>query len=591
MSERPAHGASPFAAFVRAELGSSPGRVRAFARTLVGLLLVFVALQVLRPDNGYWGLAFVVIISSPLIGHSGREALRRSAAVLVGAAMATIVVIGAFDLQWIYVPLQAAGVGVALFLTLATPLGPLAFAAGTTFAVITGGTRDVGATGLVDLAWVRLGLAVLGCGLGAFAQLTFWPADPLGELRQSLESGLAEVEALVAGRRTWLAAAQAARHFELLGNAEVQYPALVQRRAEISLLILQTAALVDQSMKCEGVPEEPRARLIAVLADACKELRRSHDPAVFVAPPPPPAPAPRRRTRPGAPLPDEVRLTRRACLKTALSAFVALLATDAIQFPAAGALLACLVLGMQMSTGTDITKPMTVLGALAVAMGVLLLASRLTAPNVDDLGSYLVVISLAVAPTTWAAMAGPRVRLAGLLGTVLVAVGMLGPYRPTDDLEPASRFLVALSIGSLVVTAVDIAVWPVSRGHVAARHLTVVLRSASQLMGDLDPRLVLAPSREPRWSIHRSLRALADVRAEMSPSPRSAAFEYQLSVVRIALKAQQCVVARIEQARRQLLGQAPLGDTAEQRRVWQETLRAEADRIEREDRSLGSASP
>jgi hypothetical protein len=308
---------------------------------------------------------------------------------------------------------------------------------------------------------------------------------------------------------------------------------------------------------------------------------------VFVAPPPPPPPAPRRMTRPREPPSSEVLLTRRACLKTALSAFVALLIIDAIQFPAAGVLLPCLVLGMQVSTGTDITKPLTVLGAFVVAMGVLLLASRLTAPNVDDLGSYLVVASLALAPTTWAVTAGPRVRLAGLLGTVLVSVGVLGPYRPSDDLEPASRFLVALSIGCLVVAAIDRAVWPVSRQHVAARRLTVAVRSASRLMGDLDPRLVLAPSREPRWSIHRSLRALADVRAEMAPS-RGPAFEYQVSAVRVALKAQQCVVARVEQARRQLLGEATLADTAEQRRAWGEALRAEAERIEREDRSRAS---
>jgi uncharacterized membrane protein YccC len=591
MIERPVSAASRLAAFLRAELGYEPGRDRAFARTLIGLLLVFAMLQVFKPDNGYWGPTFVLLIASPAIGHSGLEAVRRTVAVLAGGAVATVLVICAFDLPWIYVPLQAAGIGVALFLALATPLGLTALAAGTTFAVISGGTRDVGAAGLIDLAWVRLGLAVLGCGLGAFAQLTCWPSDPYGELRQSLESELAQVEALVAGKRTRLTMDRAARHFELLGNAEVQHPALVHRRAHLSLLILRTAALVDESLTRDDLPEESRARLMSVLAAECAELRRHHDEDGFVAPPalPPPPPVPPRRARSRAPLPDDVILTRRACLKAALSAFFALSIIDAMQFPAAGALLACLVLGQQMSTGTDISKPLTLLGALAFAMGVLLVTTRLAAPNVDDVGSYLVVSALALAPTAWAVTAGPRVRIPGQLATVLMSVGLLGPYRATADLEPASRFLVSLAIGCLVVTAVDRAVWPVSRRHVVARRLTVMVRSASQLMGDLDPRLVLAPSRDPRWEIHRNLRALANLRAEVSPPPAADAIAAPSDALRLALKAQQWVVARIEQAQRELRGEARLADTAEQRRVWEETLRSEADRVERENPALALA--
>jgi hypothetical protein len=246
-------------------------------------------------------------------------------------------------------------------------------------------------------------------------------------------------------------------------------------------------------------------------------------------------------------------------------------------------------LGQQMSTGTDISKPLTLLGGLAVGMGMLLVERRLAAPNVDDLGSELVVTALVLAPTTWAFTAGPRVRIAGQLGTVVLSVGLVGSYRPSDDLETAALFLLALSIGCLVVTAIDRAVWPVSRRHVAARRLTVVLRSASQLMGDLDPRLVLAPSRDPRWPIHLNLRALANLQAEVSPG--ATAFGYQSDALRLALKAQQWVVARVEQAQRELRGEATLADTAEQRRVWEETLRSEADRIEREDRSRGFASP
>ncbi len=61
----------------------------------------------LRPTNGYWTVAFVALVSSPAIANSELEALRRILAALLGGAAAAAVVIGAYDLPWLYVLLQA----------------------------------------------------------------------------------------------------------------------------------------------------------------------------------------------------------------------------------------------------------------------------------------------------------------------------------------------------------------------------------------------------------------------------------------------------------------------------------------------------
>jgi uncharacterized membrane protein YccC len=571
--------AESFRAFVRRELGPDPDRTRAFGRTLVALLLAAGTLMIFTPTNGYWTVTFVLLVSSPAVGKSESDALRRVLAALFGGGLATMLVIAAYDLPWVYVPLQAIGIGAALFLARGTPLGPAAVTGGTTFAVITGASRGVDAAGLIDLAWDRFAQSLLGCGLGALTQLTLWQEDPLVELRRSLRVELSRVEALLDGRPASLNAGRVVRHFELLGIAEMRRPALAQRRPELELLILDTARLVDQSLIRERLHERPADDAATLLDEVRIQLRRCGEMEAFEAPPPPP---PLQRPRWPGLFSDGLRTARRAGVKTALSALVCVLILDAMQVTAAGALLACLALGLQMSSGSDVTKTLVVLVALAVAMGVILLLSVLAAPNVDDLGSYMVVTAVALAPTTWAVTAGPRVRNAGTLATVLTFLSVIGSYRPLGELLPPALFLLSLCIGCLVVTAIDRGVWPVSRERVMQRQLLVMMRSAAELMGDLDPRLMLTPSFEQRWLVQRSLRAIVDLRGEQAPAPGTIPFADEAETTRIAAETQRLVLARVEQARQELSGAATLDDTAEQRRTWATTLRTRADRIERE---------
>ena len=498
------------AAFVRRELGPEPGRVRAFGRALVAVLLALVLVEIFTPTNGYWTATLCLFLSSPAVGNSEREVLRQALGCLLGGAAAVILIIGAYDLPWVYVPLQALGIGTALFLTRTTPLGTAAFSGGFTFAVITGGSREVGSAGLIDLAFDRLLQAIAGASLGALVQLTLWREQPLVELRSSLADDLARAEALVAGRPTSLHAGRVSHHFELLGKAEIRHPEIVRRRAEISLRVLETAYLGGPIAPPRAPLRRCEGRSAAIVRQMCVELRRLPEAAPFEPlPPPPPDPHPKRW--PGV-LGYSVRVSLKASLKAALSAFVTLLILDAMQWTPAGGLLMCLVTGLQMSTGTDLSKPLTLFAGILVGMAVTLLASRLAVPNVDDLGSYLLVGALALAPTVWAAGAGVRVRSAGVYGTVLVTIGLFGAYRASSNLGPAVDFGVALAIGLFVITVTNLAVWSVHRERAMASHLAIMMRCSAELIGDL--------IREPCFPQFRAALVVASPGASARAAPR-----------------------------------------------------------------------
>ncbi|HMK67549.1 MAG TPA: FUSC family protein, partial [Stellaceae bacterium] len=236
-------------AFLHTQLSANPPRVRAFLRTEVALLLATLVAVTFKPSASYWIVVYLLLVSSPVVGNSVLDAVQRFYSSVVGCAVTVLVIIMALDEPWIYRPLQAVLIGLALFIARATPLGPLALTAGTTFAIISGSDVGEPPEGLITLSFYRILHAVIGSAIGSFAQLTFWPDDPLAVLKLSLSRQMAEVDSCLRGEPVALDAARVVRHFELLANAQVRHPDLLHRRAEIGELILDVGRVVDETLR------------------------------------------------------------------------------------------------------------------------------------------------------------------------------------------------------------------------------------------------------------------------------------------------------------------------------------------------------
>jgi uncharacterized membrane protein YccC len=564
------------AALLRAELTPNPARTRAFLRTLVAVLLAgFIVLTFQLPLD-FWTITFVLFVTSPTVGNSVRNAVDRVTTTIAGAAAGVLLVIITFDEPWLFVTLQALAIGFSLFLARGTPVGAVALTGGAAFAVVTGSARQLAPVGWITLAFYRVLQGGIGSSLGALAQLTFWPDDPLVILHRSLLISVERVEARLQGGTVVLDPASLGRQLELLANAEVRHPAIAHRRAELSALILDTARLVDRAIR--HTRGEPGEHTRTLLATACARLRHVHDATLFEPPPAAPPPPPSQ----GLPwLSDALAPARRAALKTALSAFLSALFANLLQVPASGALFPCLLVGIQVSSGTAISKSLLpligVLGSLVLVMFVYVLAM----PNIDDLGSFLVVSALALAPPLWLTVSGPRVRSAGFFGTVVMSQALFGSFRASDALLSSALTALALSIGLVVVAIVDRMVWPVDRRAAMWQRAAMMIRATAQLYRTTGRRLVLAPNREPRWSIHRHLAALVQLRAEKTPLPGTPWFAPEEEVLRLATETQHLVVARIHAARRELAQGAVSPEAMEARERIATALDARAAYIEK----------
>src|SRR5262249_20634324 len=166
----------------------------------------------------------------------------------------------------------------------------------------------------------------------------------------------------------------------------MRHPDLVRRRSEIACLILDTACLVDQTLRFQrqgrGAPP-PR-----LLAEADQARRRLLAPELFVPPPPPPPPsAPHISWREA--LRETLPPARRAALKMARSAFIAVVVTQLLGYPAGGALFAALTVSLQVSSGTAISKSLLLVAGLGLALAVVMLIVLPFMPNLEDPGSFL----------------------------------------------------------------------------------------------------------------------------------------------------------------------------------------------------------
>jgi uncharacterized membrane protein YccC len=565
-------------AFARTELGPNPARVRAFLRLEVALVLASLIVITFKPVNAYWTVVYLMLVLTPTVGSSVRNAIDRFNTSVIGSALAILLIIAAYDSPWVYSPLQAILMGVALYIARSTPIGPVALTGGATFAIISGSDVTQLPSNLITLGFYRVLQAVIGGGLGAFAQLALWPDDPLVWLQRSLAAQLAAAEAGLRGGPVMLDAGRIVRHFELQANAQVRHPGLGRRRTEILELIVRVGCIVDRTLRRRRGAGEPPPSLREAIADARHRLQETD---LFTPPPTPPSPPPAQLWR--EVMHETMQPSRRAAIKMALSAFVAALVTQLLGYPSSGALFSALAVSQQVSSGTAISKSFLIVGGLALGLVVVLMIVTPVMPNIDDPGSFLILAAFAFAPTAWLAMTGARVRNAGLFGTVIVATSLFADFRPGVDLEAPARFALTIAIGALVVGVVDRVVWPVDARLGMWRRAALMMRAAATLYRERDPRVVLAPNWRARWRLHRHLVALVQLRSERAPLPGTPCFEPEEEALRAAEWTLGLVVARIEAARREIAGVIVPGSAAD-REVMAQRLDERAAEIERASR-------
>ncbi len=322
---------------------------------------------------------------------------------------------------------------------------------------------------------------------------------------------------------------------DLLANAESRHPALRQRHTEQLSLIVETDRLVTTAVWLVGVvpgwgtrPGADLYRELRAIALACAQIgealaagrqpeaasedasvegatlradvtafpalrptlddmwlsvRRARAALGFLDPARLAAPLDQRARHALLTPAFSIRNTEGVtlALKAGLGAVICYVLMHATQWSALLTAAVTTVLVSQTSIGATVQKSLLRLGgsALGGAAGLAVIVAVM--PNIENLGSLLVVAGLGFAGAAWIAVGSSRISYMGLQAGMAFAMCVTDPSGPTTNLTIGRDRVLAILIGVLVMMIVDVALSP-ARARVAMRPaLARALRSIAEL--------------------------------------------------------------------------------------------------------------
>jgi multidrug resistance protein MdtO len=529
-------------ALLRRELRPTPGRLGDSVRIVVVVLAAVAIAETFRIPEIAVSAYLVLFLSGREAASTVRTALVAGIAVVLAIFMTIAVFMLSLSEPALRIPLMAVTTFGAMFLSRASPLGPVFFVAG--FIVAYGLTLGDEVLGLAlqpatagnapqfelpeiffvppeealvrFLLWFSLAVVVPIAVLIAANLLT--GRDPARLLRQALAERLATAARFCAGERVaerrleaqaFEGTAQLRKLYDLAGGRRrlAWGLSLIDDIARLGLLLLAW-------LRVEGDARDP----LVPAANACRRAERALEDGEA------PSGEPIAITATGAarPLADAITRTLRAICETvaatpgraspkesvAAGSPGRLLAADAFSNPdyvrfALKVTLAVMTCYFVMSM-TDwpgihtcvITAFFVALGTVGetlhkatlrfvgclIGAGLGLGAILLLMPDMTDLGDLFLLLAPVTLLAAWVGYGSERISYAGWqIGLAFYLVVLQG-YGPTIDMYTARDRTIGILFGNIVILVVFTTIWPVSVANIVRTNLAKALEQLAALM-------------------------------------------------------------------------------------------------------------
>src|SRR5262245_36261744 len=556
-----------FLGFLRNELAPSPARWRATLRTTLAVMITVVLIMALQVPEGEFLLVTLFVCAPIDAGASIDKARLRMFGTLAGGAIGTLTALLTLDKPWLFLPIQALVMGLAMFFA-RTTTAPYAFILGAVTFVMVVPLYPTSPAANLELALWRTGLTTLGVLIAIASQLLLWPDDPEVLLLDSVTGRVRDTETLLARVATLrpgdhlsaaeegIAVSGVSPQLDLLKSAEAKSRWLRQRHAEQIALITRVQILVTAARRLVRLatlapfPQWALARVDRARR-GCEEVRRAlgaRRPVERVSATEPPggaAPssleieaaaaleeceralallpdatrflADRQATArgpAGAPLAEQ-RLLTPACtprngdairfaLKVALASTLCGIFLEATNLSGwTTALITCAVIA-QSFVGAGLRRATLRLAGALVGTAIALVVIVGLMPAMETIASYLVVASIAFGLTAWVLTGSSRISYVGLQIGILLALTIVQSRAPTTDLGPAVDRILGVVLGIVVMGMVDVTLWPVFGDVALRRMLADALRQMAELYR-VAARGDLAGMRQLALGVYRTL--------------------------------------------------------------------------------------
>ncbi len=491
--------------FLRRELAGSPARWRAALRTTVAVVVAIVLIMALDIPEGEFLLVTLFVCTPIDAGASLDKARLRMLGTLSGGAIGILVTVLVLDKPWLFLPVQALVIAVAMFFA-RTTTAPYAFTLGAIVFVMVVPLYPTTPAANVEIALWRTGLTTLGVLIAIAAQLLLWPDDPEVLLLENLTGCVRDTETLLARVATLrlgdrpsaaeegIALTGASGQLDLLKSAETRSRWLRQRHAEQIALITRVQLLVTAARRLVRLatlvplPDWMLAR-IERARHGCERVRvalaarRPVDPAGVAVAPPAPGDAPS----------SDLELEAATALDELERALVLL--PDATGFLAEGQATAPAQAGEPLAEQHLLTPACTLRNtdairfALKVAVATTLCGVVLAATQQSGLITALITCTVIAQSFVGAGLRKATLRLAGALAGSAIAALVILAAMPA--METLASYLVVASI------SFGVAAWVISgSSRISYVGLQIGIVLALTIVQSRAPTTDLAPAAE-----------------------------------------------------------------------------------------------
>ena len=533
------------AAWLVAELRPTPGRLGDSLRIVAMVLVVVTVGEVFRIPN-------IAVSAYIVLFLSGREAVSTVLTALIAGiavVLAIFATIAVFMLSLsepaLRIPLMAALTFGAMFLSQASPLGPVFFAAG--FIVAYGLTMGDVVLGLAlqpatagnaaqfalpeivfisppealvhALLWLSLAVVLPVAVLIAANLLA--GRDPAWVLRGALAERLATAARFCAGERAAERPLQAQAFEGTAGLRKLHHLAGLLHRDRhlwgVSLIaaIARLGLLLLAWFRVEGTARDPLVPAVGFCRAAERALRDGEvptaDPVAITATggaqplanaisrtlaairdaltAPPETTSPRDKHAARSPrrllVADAFSNPEyaRFALKVTLAVMVCYLAENLANWPGIHtSVITCFYVALGTVGETLHKATLRFIGCL-IGAGLGLGAILLLMPEMTDLGDLLLLLAPVTLLAAWVAHGSERIAYAGLQIGIAFYLVVLQGYGPTIDMYTARDRTIGILFGNLVIFVIFTTIWPVSVADVVRTNLAKALEQLASVLG------------------------------------------------------------------------------------------------------------
>jgi multidrug resistance protein MdtO len=529
-------------ALLRRELRPTPGRLGNSVRIVVVVLIVVAISETFRiPDIGL--SAFLVLfLSGREAASTVRTALISGIAVLLAIFATIAVFMLSLSEPALRIPLMAVMTFGAMFLSRASPLGPVFFVAG--FIIAYGLTLGDQVLGLAlqpatagnapqfelpeiafvppeealvrFLLWLSLAVALPVALVIAANLLT--GRDPALLLRRALAERLATAARFCVGEREAVRAIEAQAFEGTAGLRKLHDVAglLHRGRPGWSASLIDDIARLGLLLLAWVRVEDDRNPLVPA-AGACRQAERALEDREPSSPEPvsitatgaarPLANAISRRLRAiqetlaGTPSGQKSHDTAEAphrllapdaftnveyvrfALKVTLAVMICYFVMSMTNWPG---IHTCVITAFLVALGTvgeTLHKATLRFVGCLIGAGLGLGAILLLMPLMTDLGDLFLLLASVTFLAAWVGYGSERISYAGLqIGLAFYLVVLQG-YGPTIDMKTARDRTIGILFGNIVIFAIFTTIWPVSVANVVRAHLVRALEQLAALLG------------------------------------------------------------------------------------------------------------